>query len=301
MIEQILAWDNLCDAWGRVADNRGAPGIDGVSIRRFARCWEENVRRLRELVLAHRYRPAKLRRIGIPKPGGGQRLLSVPTVGDRVLQRAALNVLDDVFERRFLDCSYGYRVGRSLKDALKTILGYRERGLVWVLDGDIDECFDSLEHGLLVEFIAAEVSDPLLMGLIRAWLKVGRRYRDPERGIPLGMPLSPLCCNVYLHRLDCALVRGRWPLVRYADDFIVCCASQEQAAHAREVTAAILAGLHLKLEPHKTRITSFDEGFEYLGIRFLRDSYSFTWEGKRFEVEGPTPGWLWGYVPTEYV
>jgi group II intron reverse transcriptase/maturase len=301
MIERVLAWDNLCDAWGRVADNRGAPGIDGVSIRRFARHWEANLRQLRELVLTNRYRPGKLRRIAVPKRTGGQRLLSVPNVGDRVLQRAALNILDDIFERRFLDCSYGYRVGRSLKDALRRILSYRDRGLVWVLDADIDECFDSLDHTLLLEFLAAEVSDPVMRGLSRAWLKVGQRHPNPPRGIPLGMPLSPLWCNVYLHRLDWELVRRRWPLVRYADDFIVCCASREQAEHAREVTAGILETLHLQLEPNKTRVGSFEQGFEYLGVRFQRDSYVFVWEGKRFEVEGPTPTWLWGYMPTNYV
>jgi group II intron reverse transcriptase/maturase len=300
MIKQVLGWDNLCDAWERVADNRGAPGIDGVSIRRFARNWEENLRRLRELVLTHRYRPAKLRRIAIPKRAGGQRLLSIPTVGDRVLQRAALNALDDIFERRFLDCSYGYRVKRSLKDAVGTILRHRDHGLVWVLDADIDECFDSLDHELLVGFLAEEVEDTMVMGLIRAWLKGGRRYRNPDRGIPLGMPLSPLCCNVYLHQLDWALVRRRWVLVRFADDFVVLGASRHQAEQAQEVVGGILDGLRLKLEPHKTRITSFDEGFEYLGVRFYQDSYTFTWEGKHFEVEGPTPRWLWGYLPTEY-
>ena len=300
MIYQVLAWDNLCDAWERVADNRGAPGIDGMSIGRFARHWEEHLRRLRELVLGNRYRPGKLRRIAVPKRSGGQRLLSIPSVADRVLQRAALNVLDDRFERRFLDCSYGYRVGRGLRDALADILRYRDRGLVWVLDADIDDCFDSLDHGLLLEFLAEEVHDPLLMGLIRAWLRIGRRTTNPDRGIPLGMPLSPLCCNVYLHRLDWALVRRRWKLVRFADDFVVCCASRSQAERGQGIVTEILDGLRLRLEANKTHITSFDEGFEYLGVRFEGDTYSFTWEGKHIQVEGPTPRWLWGYMPTEY-
>jgi len=300
MISRVLAWENLCDAWERVADNRGAPGIDRVSIRRFARHWEENLRRIRDLVRSNRYRPAKLRRIAIPKRSGGQRLLSIPTVGDRVLQRAVLNVLDDIFEPRFLDCSYGYRVGRSLRDAVAAILRHRDRGLVWVLDADIDECFDSLDHGMLIGFLAEEIEDPVVMGLIQGWLRLGRRYRHPDRGIPLGMPLSPLCCNVYLHRLDWALVRNRWALIRYADDFVVCCASQAQAGRAREVVARVLEQLRLRLEPRKTRITSFDEGFDYLGVRFYRDGYSFLWREKRFEVRGPTPRWLWGYMPMGY-
>jgi retron-type reverse transcriptase len=136
--------------------------------------------------------------------------------------------------------------------------------------------------------------------LIQSWLRVGRRYRNPDRGIALGMPISPLFCNVYLHRLDWALVRRRWSPVRYADDLVVCCVIRRQAEQARQVTASILDGLRLKLEPTKTQITSFDQGFEFLGVRFQGDTYSFTWEGKRFEVEGPTPHWIWGYVPSEY-
>ena len=214
----MLAWENLEEAWERVADNQGAPGVDGVRIARFARNWEENLRRLRRLVWENRYKPSKLRRIAVPKSGGGQRLLSIPTVADRVLQRAVLNVLDDVFERQFLDCSYGYRQGRGLRDAVQAILEHRDRGLVRVLDADIDECFDSLDHELLLGFLAEEVDDSLVMGLLRGWLQVGRRYRNPDRGIPLGSPISPLCCNVYLHRLDQALVWNRWSPVRYADD-----------------------------------------------------------------------------------
>ena len=135
----------------------------------------------------------------------------------------------------------------------------------------------------------ASIADRLLAG----WV-------DSDRGIPLGMPISPLFCNVYLHRLDWSLVRRRWSPVRYADDFVVCCLSRSQAERAREVVANILDGLRLSLEPNKTRVTSFDEGFEYLGVRFQGDSYSFAWEGKRFEVEGPTPRWIWGYMPTGY-
>ncbi len=296
-VDDFLSIENLTQAWERVADNRGAPGLDRVSIQRFGRNWEENLRRLRELVRAGHYKPAKLRRLAVPKSGGGQRLLSIPAVADRVLQRAALNVLDDVYERVFLSCSYGYRMRRSVRHALQAILEYRDRGLGWVLDADIDECFDSLDHAALTGFLVEHVRDESILSLIRIWLEQGRRYRDPDRGIALGMPISPLLCNVYLHRLDCALRRARWALVRYADDFVICCSSEEQAWRAAKTTAEILAHLRLKLEPRKTRITSFEQGFDFLGIRFERDHYTFTWEEKRIEVRGPVPEWLWGYVP----
>ncbi len=300
MFRQFLSWANLCDAWERVADNRGAPGVDRVSIRRFARRWEENLRRLQELVRTRRYRPSRLRRIAIPKRGGGQRLLSIPTVADRILQRALLNVLEPRFDRHFLVCSHGYRPGRSVRTALADILRFRDYGATWVFDGDIDDCFPSLDHALLREFLAQEILDHRILALIDGWLRVGIHRRHPDRGIPLGMPLSPLFCNVYLHRLDRPLMQRRWALVRYADDFIVCCRTREQAERAREVVADLLARLHLRLEPTKTRITSFREGFEFLGIHFHGRSYSFLWQQKRFTVEGPTLGWLWGSVPNEY-
>ncbi len=300
MIDQLLEWDNLCNAWERVADNRGAPGTDKVSVRRFARHWEEHLHRMAAEVRADRYGPGRLRRVAIPKPTGGQRLLSIPTVADRVLQRALLNILEKSCERIFLSCSHGYRPGRSLHTALAEILRFRNYGMTWVLDGDIDACFDSLDHALLRGYLAELIEDKRVLGLVESWLAVGRRFRQPDRGIALGMPISPLLCNLYLHRMDWDLVRGRWALVRYADDFLICCRSQAQAEQAREVTTRILADLKLVLEPTKTQVVSFDQGFDYLGIHFEQDSYAFLWQQKRFEVHGPMPGWLWGYVPDGY-
>ena len=120
------------------------------------------------------------------------------------------------------------------------------------------------------------------------------------RQYALGSAVSPLCCNAYLHRLDWELARQRWALVRYADDFVVCCANRDQARQAKRLVEEALAGLKLRLEPAKTRLTSFDRGFDFLGVRYYRDTYSFPWEGKRVEVEGPVPAWLWGYMPDRY-
>ncbi len=301
LIERVLDMTNLQEAWERVAENQGAPGVDKVSIRRFARHWEENLRRIREQVWTNCYRPARLRRTAVPKRhSGGQRLIAVPIVADRVLQRAVLNVVDDLFDREFLECSFGYRKGRGVRQAVAALLRYRDRGLRWVLDADIDECFDSLDHELLEGFLAEKLGDPVVMGLMRAWLRAGRRFENPDRGIALGMPVSPLWCNVYLHRLDRELVRHRWAVVRYADDFVVCGDSRKQAEQAQQVVTDLLVPLRLRLEPSKTRITSFDEGFEFLGVRFYRDSYTFAWEGKEVEVHGPVPSWIWGYMPEGY-
>ncbi len=301
LIERVLDLDNLEEAWLNVAENQGAPGVDGVSIRRFARNWEENLRRIRNQVWTNCYKPAGLRRIAVPKGHGeGQRLISIPIVADRVLQRATLNVVDDLFDREFLECSYGYRQGRGVRQAVAALLRYRDQGLTWVLDADIDECFDSLDHRLLEGFLGEKIADPVVMGLMRAWLQAGRRFKNPDRGIALGMPVSPLWCNVYLHRLDWELVRNRWAVVRYADDFVTCCGSRKQTEQAQEVVSRVLADLRLRLEPAKTHITSFDEGFDFLGVRFSRDSYTFTWGGKEVEVVGPVPPWIWGYMPEGY-
>lgn len=300
MFDAILAWPNLCLAWEKVADNRGSPGPDRVSIRRFARHWEENLRRLQELVAAGRYRPGRLRRVAIPKRQGGQRLLSIPNVGDRIVQRAVLNVLERHLDRRFLSCSFGYRPRRGVRHAVREILRLRDAGQTWVLDADIDDCFDSLDHALLAELVRRNVDDPRVVVLVERWMAAGRRHRHPDRGIAQGMPISPLLCNLYLHELDWTLVKRRWHLVRYADDFVICCASRGQAEQAQEVTAAALADLKLSLEPRKTRVTSFNQGFDFLGVRFQGDEYVFTWEDKRIAVSGDAPEWVWSYAPQGY-
>ncbi len=297
-LDQALQWRTLRSAWDSVARNDGAPGPDRISIARFAHYWGANLHTLAGLARTGRYRPGRLRRIAIPKRGGGERLLRIPNVGDRVLQRAVLDVLEPHFERVFLPCSHGYRPGRGVRSALSDLLALRGRGLRWVLDADIDDCFASIDHAKLAALLAEHVADRKLLALIGLWLHAGAAA--PGRGLALGMPISPLLCNLYLHQLDSRLLRLRWPLVRYADDFVVCCASAAEAERARGVVESSLAELELRLEPSKTRVASFDEGFDFLGIRFKGDAYSFTWEDKRFTVEGPLPRRLWGYAPEGY-
>jgi len=280
LMEAVLDWSNLCRAWEMVADNRGAPGPDGVRISRFRRHWREHLHRMKELVWAGRYRTGRLRRVVIPKKHGGRRVLKIPNVGDRVLQRAVLNVLEPLFEQVFLPCSFGYRPGRSLHNAVTAMLGYRDAGLVWVLDADIDDCFNHLNHARLRTALLDVVDDHRLMALIQQWLKAGRFSRNLDRGVAQGMPISPLLANVYLHELDETLTASGLALVRYADDFVVLCATQKQEKRAYELVADTLARMHLRYEPTKTRITSFEEGFEFLGVAFQGQFYSFTWEPK---------------------
>jgi len=304
LLGRILARDNLMDAWDAVAANAGMAGADRLSITRFARNWEERVTALADEVRSGRYRPGRLRVRFIPKPAGGQRRISIPTVADRVLQRATLQVLLPRLDRKFLSCSYGYRPRRGVAQAVAAVIRYRDRGLRWLVDADIDDCFGSLDHEVLTRLLEAEVPDWRVLHLMRRWLEAGAPGGAHEggarRGIALGMPLSPLWCNLYLHEMDWTLVRKHWPLVRYADDFVILAGSRAAAEHAVEVAAAALGGLGLRLEPAKTRITSFSDGFEFLGVRFQGDEYTFTWQEKRITVQGEF-NWLWGqHISYEY-
>lgn len=297
-LDRVLDPANLRLAWNEVAANRGMPGVDDVSIRRWGRTWEERLADLAAAVRANTYRPARLRARWIRKPSGGQRRISVPTVTDRVLQRAVLQVLTPLFERRFLSCSFGYRPRRGLHHAVARIVGYRERGLTWVLDADIDGFFDHIDHTLLLEFVRQDVHDARLARLIEGWICAGAGHHP--RGIPLGAVISPWLSNLYLHRMDCALVRGRWPLVRYADDFVVLARSEAQAIQARCVVCDVLAALHLQLQDKKTRIASFDQGFDFLGVRFKGGTFSYLWREKRVTVLGEPDGLFWLYRPEGY-
>jgi group II intron reverse transcriptase/maturase len=300
LLDRILMPTNLAAAWEAVAANEGMPGVDRVAIGRFARTWEERTAALAEEVRAGRYRPSPLRVRFIPKRDGGQRRISIPTVADRVLQRAALEILLPHFDRKFLSCSYGYRPKRGVAQAVAAVIRYRDRGLRYVLEADIDDCFGSFDHELLLRLLEQEVSDWRVMQLMRWWLDVGRPIKNTARGIALGMPISPLWANIYLHELDWRLVRNRWPLVRYADDFVVLTDSTGAAERAHAVAATALADLKLRLEPAKTRISSFGDGFEFLGVRFQGDEYSFLWQEKRITVAGAFD-WLWGqHIAYEY-
>ena len=298
-IHRALAQGNLVGAWNKVQDAGGAAGSDGVSLRRWGRRWEERLVELRRSVMANTYRPAPLERFSVPKRSGGVRHLVNLTVTDKVLQRAVLDVLDDLFEELFLESSCGYRPGRGVKDAVATIVAHRDAGLVWVLDADIDECFDSLDHAFLARFVRETVSDPIVLRLIDLWLEQGKRRAGDARGIPQGAVISPLLCNVYLHRLDAAMAEQGYAMVRYADDWVTLCPTEADARRAWQDAAQVLAGIELQLEPSKTRLTCFNEGFEYLGVTFYRDTYSYTYENVRIEVDGPFEGWLFAQTGPE--
>lgn len=295
LLQQTLDFANLCHAWDEVAQNNGMPGVDRLSVAAWRREWESHLVELEREVRANTYRPNRLRQVNIPKKQPNQwRTLLIPTVRDRVLQRAALQVLMPFYETIFLDFSYGYRPNRSLKQALQRILAYRDAGRIWVLDADIDACFDSLDHGLLFDFLRADLPDDSLLDLIAAWLAI----TGQPCGIPMGAPISPLLANVYLHRLDtCLAARGRHT-VRYADDFIVLTSRQNRLDDIYAETGTLLERLKLAFEPDKTRLTSFEQGFTFIGVRFAGKQFTYTCRDRQVEITGSDERWLLeAYLP----
>lgn len=287
MLDLILKWQNLRRAWLQTWRNKAAPGVDEVTLTRWARHWETNLSRLGDMARAGTYHPNRPRRFFISKPGGGQREISILTITDRVFQRAALNVLEPCFEKMFLPCSFGYRPKRSVAKAVSAVLLGRANGLRHVLDADIRQCFDNLDHALILQLAQLVIKDERVLSLARAWLQAqSRRASAPGAGIALGAPLSPLWCNVVLHQLDAALAQNpHTQLARYADDFVILAKDEDAARQALLQTTAVLDQLKLSLHPDKTRLTSFDEGFDFLGVHFEGDEYSYASGGKNIRVK----------------
>jgi RNA-directed DNA polymerase len=265
-------------AWGQVRANRGAAGIDRVTL---AAVEQYGVSRLLdELVVDLKegsYRPLPARRVFIPKPGSReQRPLSIPTVRDRIVQAAAKTVLEPIFEADFEPCSFGFRPRRSAHDALQLILDECFRGRRWVVETDIASCFEAIPHDRLMAAVEERIVDRHLLKLLRALLRAGVMEEGAVRrsvsGTPQGGVISPLLCNVYLHRLDRDWqTRGCGVLVRYADDLVVMCNTETEAGRALVVLQAVLS----ELKAAKTRIVHLaegGEGFDFLGFhhRYVR-------------------------------
>lgn len=299
LLDRAIHLDNLRFAWYRVEANRGKAGGDGVTISRFAYRLEHNLLTLAEDVRSGAYRPGPPRRVRVVS-NGKSRTLDVLPIRDRVLQRAVLDVLTPRLDPTFLPSSYGYRVGRSIKDAVARIVHLRDRGLSWVVDADIADCFPSFDHDLMDRFLGEAIPDDDLHRLLTGWVRAPRSAAGntrsggypPRRGIVLGAPVSPLLCNLYLHHLDRSLRRRGYQTVRYADDFIVLCKSRAHAEYALRATEKVVHGLELALNPRKTRVVDFADGFDFLGVRFEGDDYSYLADGKRVVVDDLPPAWF---------
>lgn len=266
------------EAFKAVKQNRGAAGIDKVSIKMFEANLEDNLTALmRGLKTRGEFQPKPLRRVYIPKGKSKLRPLGIPAVRDRVAQEVLRRLLSPIFERLFHDSSFGFRPGRNCHQAVERVLELHRQGFKVVLDADIKGFFDNIPHRVIMEAVAAEVADGNILGLIERFLKAGVMENgvfNPTRiGTPQGGVISPLLANAVLNHLDWRLHEVGYRFVRYADDFVVLCQTINQAEEALTLVQQILEGeLGLQLSPEKTKVTTYRKGYAFLGFQLSSSS-----------------------------
>ena len=273
LLERILARDNLNRAYKRVKSNKGAPGIDGMSVEDALPWLREHREELLESIRSGKYKPQPVRRKEIPKPDGGVRKLGIPTVVDRIIQQAIAQQLVPIYEPQFSDNSFGYRPGRSGQQAIQRVKEYAEKGYTQAVLVDLSKYFDTLNHELLMNLMRKSIHDKRVIELIKRYLKAGVMENGllvkTEEGSPQGGPLSPLLANIYLNEYDQEMARRGVPVIRYADDIVVLAKSPRAAERLMETTQRYLEGkLKLKMNKEKSKVVSVFSirNFKFLGF-----------------------------------
>ena len=275
LIDKVTRLGTLEIAWQKVAANKGSAGVDGQSVKKFGRRAGLYLQELSEALKSGAYQPQPVKRVEIPKGPGKTRPLGIPAVKDRIVQTALKMAIEPIFEKVFEESSYGFRPGRGCKDALRKVDRLIKAGFTHVVDADLASYFDTIPHDRLMALVEMRISDGRLLDLIRGYLKQDvvsdlKRW-TPVGGTPQGAVMSPLLANLYLHPLDHLMRTKGYPMVRYADDFVVMCPSPEAAQSALAEIRRWVAENGLILHPEKTHTgdcTVPGEGFEFLGYRF---------------------------------
>lgn len=264
LLQAVLSSDNLRRAWRRVKANRGGPGIDGVTIEDFLAHAREHWAGVREQIERGRYTPQPVVRVAIPKPGGGERLLGIPTVMDRMVQQAIAQVLTPIIDPTFSDSSFGFRPGRNPHQAIRQVQGDVKAGRRIAVDLDLAKFFDNVDHDLLMNLLGRRIRDKRLLNLIgrylRAGVLVGEQIEPAPMGTPQGGPLSPLLANILLHELDRELESRGHRFARYADDLIILVRSQRAGERVmRSITRYLERTLKLKVNPAKSQVAAMSD------------------------------------------
>lgn len=287
LIDRILDDKNIEQAYKQVYANKGAGGVDGVTVYELRDYLDENWPNIKEAILSRTYRPQPVQRVEIPKPNGGKRKLGIPTVVDRTIEQAVAQILTPIFEETFSEHSYGFRPGRSCEQAILRTLELMNDGYEWIVDIDLEKFFDTVPQDKLMSYVGRVIHDGDTESLIRKYLKAGvmikGQYEKTEEGTPQGGNLSPLLSNIMLNELDRELERRGLNFVRYADDCIITVKSEAAANRViRTVTEFIEKKLGLKVNAEKTQVVRPNK-LKYLGFGFFKNSKKRSWESRPHE------------------
>lgn len=277
LLERILDRDNLNRAYKRVKANKGAPGIDGMTVEATLPWLKEHREELLQSIREGKYKPQPVRRKEIPKPDGGVRKLGIPTVVDRIIQQATAQELTPIFEPQFYENSYGYRPGKSARMAIQKVKEYAEQGYKYAVEIDLSKYFDTLNHDLLMNRMREQVKDKRVIELVKRYLKSGVMENGmsvkTHEGSPQGGPLSPLLANIYLNKFDWEMSCRGVPVIRYADDIVLLCKSERAGQRLLESSRRILEGkLKLRMNVEKSKVVSVTaiRNFKFLGLALGR-------------------------------
>jgi RNA-directed DNA polymerase len=275
LIDKVQKKETLEKAWKKVRANKGAPGVNKITIEKFQEGKEIYLKELQEELKEGKYKPEAVRRVYIPKGQEKLRPLGIPTIKDRVAQQAVRMAIEPIFEKEFLDMSYGFRPNKGAQKALERVNQLIKEGYTWVVDADLQSYFDTIPHEMLMNKVKHKISDGRIIELLTMWLnqEIMEECKNwkPTEGTPQGGVISPLLANIYLHDLDVEMTKAGYNMIRYADDFVVLGKSKEDAEKALETIRAWVKANGLTLHPEKTHIGNcmvIDEGFEFLGYKF---------------------------------